>query len=205
MSKKKITLAHVMSGQRICGACTPEQFAPVTQAAPRRCRAGLVTLALGASLLAARADAQTTPPAAGQQQAPGDTAASPQVPASATSANASPAAQPMLVVRGSIRSRETGAPVWQAVVAVEGTERRAITDSVGDYVLRVPAGGARPLRLRFGALGYRPVSRSVARVSGEVRVNATLELQVICPTVVVEPDPRRRVGYHVTRIEGSRP
>ncbi|HEX9937982.1 MAG TPA: hypothetical protein VGB15_12700 [Longimicrobium sp.] len=28
MSKKKITLAHVMSGQRICGACTPSSSRP---------------------------------------------------------------------------------------------------------------------------------------------------------------------------------
>jgi hypothetical protein len=96
------------------------------------------------------------------------------------------------------------------MVVVEGTAYRVLTDSAGGYVLRIPEQPGRVLRLRIGAIGYAPAARSVAQTSGEIDVDVSLADDVIGLMEVVADDrpardERHRVGYHVTRIEGSKP
>lgn len=216
MTKHQIALAHAMSDERVCGVYSPEQLAPVAPAEPRRCRSGLVTLALGASLLAARAEAQATPsPAVEHAQLPRDAspASAPEQPASA-----SPAAEQddTLVIRGTVREARSRARLQGAVVVavIDGTQHTAVTDAAGGYVLRVPHAGRGELTLRFGMIARQPTVRSVPLNRREVTVDATLESTALLGLVgyVVAPTPeqaraeelRRRVGYSVSRITGSR-
>jgi len=212
MSKDEITLVHVMSDERVCGVYSPQQLAPAA-AEPRRCRGGLVTLALGASLLAARADAQSAPsPAAEQAQLPRD--ASPAKAAVEAAATAPAAQNDTLVIRGTVRDAGTRAPLAQVVVYFErdGVRRTALTDAAGGYTLRIPDPGSQEVRLRFGRIGYATAIATVREKRGEATADVTLTTAAVgLMGIVVTPAPRderaaelRKVGYSVSRILGSR-
>lgn len=212
MTKEQITLLHVMSDERVCGVYSPEHLKPVSPPEPGRCRSGLVTLALGASLLAARAEAQVAErPATEQAQLPAN-GQSPRHAADEIAASDRPAAQDdTLVIRGTVRQAGDGAPVAQAMVVVAGTQLRTITDSAGGYTLRVPGSAPRALRLRVGRIGFetREVAVSAGRPEARVDVDIRMEQLVLLgvTTVVQTRDESatrlRRVGYSVSRIMGS--
>jgi len=212
MTKEEITVAHLMSDERVCGVYSPEHLKPVASA-PARGRAGLVTLALGASLLAARADAQVAErPASEQAQLP----APARPPGSAADEISTPertAAQgETLVIHGTVHQAGDRLPVAQAMVMVAGTQLRTITDAAGGYTLRVPGTVRGELRLRVARIGMvtREVAVHIRR--GETRVDANdvemapaaLGLMGIVVTTPEAESASRRVGYSVSRIMGSR-
>ncbi|HET7229778.1 MAG TPA: carboxypeptidase-like regulatory domain-containing protein [Longimicrobium sp.] len=214
MTKHEITLEHVMSGERMCGVYSPEQLAPVTAAEPRRFRSGLVTLTLGASLLAARAEAQATRPAPHEQaQLPADGQSPPRTQDQASAPSPAADAQDVLVIRGTVRDNRTGEPLRDAMVRLAERNVGAITDSAGGYTLRVPDPGRGELHLRFGRIGFTSMARTVSASRRNRTVDVRLEKSALLGLVgyVVVPaagqarrEELRRVGYSVTRIEGSR-
>jgi len=212
MTKEEITLAHLMSDERVCGVYSPEHLKPVSSSDPTRGRSALVTLALGASLLAARADAQVVErPATEQAQRP----AGAQPPQSGRDEAAAPLhAAPQddtLVIRGTVRLAGDGAPVAQAMVMVAGTQLRTITDTSGGYTLRVPGTARGDLRLRVARIGMTTREIAVHARRGETRVDVDdVEMAVtaigLMGIVVTTPEAEsssRRVGYSVSRIMGS--
>jgi len=212
MSKAEITLLYATSEGRICGAFHPEHLAPVDAPGPRRRTPALVTLALGASLLAARAEGQTAPPPP-REQAQLPPGAQPPDPAAhaQTSAPASAAAHDTLVIRGTVRDA-SGHAVPQAIVAVMPGRRAAVaTDVAGNYILRVPLEpGEESLKLRALRLGYAPAATEVGALAGQVEVNLTMkeeriEMVGVSMRPLTESERRkmelRQVGYSVSRIE----
>jgi hypothetical protein len=213
MTKEEITLVHLMSDERVCGVYSPEHLKPVTSAEASRGRSGLVTLALGASLLAARVDAQVAErPATEQAQLPAN-GQSPQRATDEAAAHPHKSAQEdTLVIHGTVRAASGGAPVAAAFVMVAGTQLRTITDSSGGYTLRVPGSIRGDLRLRVGRIGMTTREVAVSARRGETRVDVDVAMETLVLaglTMVVqtrdESETRlRRVGYSVSRIMGSR-
>jgi Carboxypeptidase regulatory-like domain len=211
MTKEQITLLHVMSDERVCGVYSPEHLKPVSSE-PGRGRSALVTLALGASLLAARADAQVAErPASEQAQLPADSRSPRQAP-DETSASHRPPAQDTLVIRGTVRQAGDGAPVAQAMVMVVGTQLRTITDTSGGYTLRVPGTMRGELRLSVGRIGMETRTVAIHARRGETRVEvadiamATSVIGLLGVMVETRPEAEtqsRRVGYSISRIMGS--
>ncbi|HET7462418.1 MAG TPA: carboxypeptidase regulatory-like domain-containing protein [Longimicrobium sp.] len=214
MSKYEITLLHAMSEERVCGVYSPEHLAPVAPPQPGRFRSGLVTLTLGASLLAARADAQSAqPPATEQAQLPRD--ASPAKSDEQAPAPAPAAAQTdTLVIRGTVRDAASGAGVSQAMVGIVergGIRRSAVTDAAGGYTLRLPDPGDGEVLLHFARIGYQTITVRVRGNRHEVHHDVRMSSSVVGLMGIVVRTPGqehaeelRRVGYSVSRIEGSR-
>lgn len=213
MTKEQITLAHVMSDERVCGVYSPDHLKPVASTEPTRGRHGLVTLALGASLLAARADAQVAErPATEQAQLPADAQPPQSAPAEAAAPHRQAAQDDTLVIRGTVRAAGDRTPVPQAIVMVAGTQLRTVTDAAGGYTLRVPSTIRGELRLRVGRIGMatREVAVSARGSVAQVDVDVRMEVLVLAGITTVvqtrdESETRlRRVGYSVSRIMGSR-
>lgn len=196
MSKHEITIVHALSEGRVCGVYSPEHLAPVAPTEARRCRSGLVTLALGASLLAARADAQAVPaPAAEHAQLPrGSEPPSPSTEQTSQQAS-TPAANDTLVIRGRVRDAATGAPIASAVVMVAGRSGGAMTDTMGNYILRVRQPGDGELQLRFARIGYMTATATVRARDGEatadVRMNTAALLGLVGYVVAPSPEQQR--------------
>jgi hypothetical protein len=199
---------QLMSGERVCGLYSPDQFAPAAATPPRRARSPLVTLALGASLLAARAQAQTTaaPAAREQVQLP---------PGAAPVPETHPAPQPDAAAKGDtilIHGRITGAdglPVATATV-VAGGQTRAITDISGGFTLRVRATHGEHLEVLVTRLGYATRTLPVRVTGRQLEVNTTLAPQAVGMMEIVVTDPeagtrRRSEGFSVARINLSDP
>jgi hypothetical protein len=212
MSLEEITFAHMQNDEPLCGVYTPDQLrAPEP---PKRCRTGpLVTLALGASLLAARAEAQTsaTPPREHVQLPPG---ASPRPNDAAQPRGAPSAADDTLRIHGIVRGVK-GERVGAALVWLEGSPYRTVTDSAGAFVLRVPAGGPGDVRVKFARLGYGESSRTVAITPGidaeldvvlsEVRVPFSAGIVATATEGSLRRARKRPEGFSVARISISEP
>jgi len=211
MSKYEITLLHVMSEDRVCGVYSPEHLAPVGAAAPGRFRSGLVTLTLGASLLAARAEAQASRAAPHEQaQLPADGQSPERIQERAPAPSPAADAQDVLVIRGTVRDDRTGEPLPHAMVRVAGRNLVTVTDSAGGYTLRVPDPGRGELYVSIGRIGFQTFTTTVRADRNPAVANfrlASSAVGVMKGVVVTEPgDERarelRRVGYSVTRIIG---
>ena len=205
MTKAEISMLHVMSDERVCGVYSPEQLAPVTAAEPRRCRSPLVALALGASLLAARADAQAVDrPATEQAQLPAD-GQTPQPPTEEPAPSHHADAQDTLVIRGTVRDRTTHAPIPQAIVLIEGTNRQALTDAAGGFILRT-ALGERRLRVRAGRIGYETRTLELVLRGHQTVVELNIETSQAVLAVGVMSSPRpawQKAGFSIGRIDLS--
>ncbi len=210
MTKDEITLLHVMSDERVCGVYSPEHLKPVLSE-PSRGRHGLVTLALGASLLAARADAQVAErPAAGQAQLPAPAQPPRSAPDEAAAPHPQSAQDDTLVIHGTIRTTR-GEAVVSAVVMVAGTNLRTITDSAGGYVLRVPGSARQGLRLRMGRIGMATKEVAISARGNETQVDVHTRMEtVVLGGITMAAQTRddsairpREVGYSVSRIMGS--
>lgn len=210
MTKHEITLVLATSDERVCGVYSPEHLRPVEAPEPRRCRSPLVTLALGASLLAARAEAQAPqPPAHEQAQLPADGQRRENA-ESAPSPSRQAATADTFVIRGTVRD-ETGPLVAAMVIAaVDGRRVGATTDTSGGYVLRVPEPGRAAMVVRVARIGYETKQTEVRPRDGETTVDFTLQTSALgLMALVVTPDAqramelKREVGYSVTRILGS--
>jgi len=215
MSKAEITLVHAFSDERVCGVYSPEQLAPVDAAPPRsgRFRSGLVTLTLGASLLAARAQAQAadTPVREQAQLPPG--AQPPPAPAHGDERAAPLAHAEMndttVVIRGTVRG--ANAQPLQYAVVTAGDDRRAVatTDVAGGYVLRVRVREGTKLRIRATLLGSAQARATIDTRRDEITHDFTLRTDEIVMLGTFAPlspeearrEELRRVGYSVSRIE----
>jgi hypothetical protein len=198
---------QLMAGERVCGLYSPEQFAPAAATPPRRVRSPLVTLALGASLLAARAEAQTAAAPATREQVQLPPGAAP-VP------ETHPAPQPdaeakgdTILIHGRVTSAE-GLPI--AAATVMAGRARAITDISGGFTLRVRATPGEYLEVQFARLGYVARTLPVRVTGGKLEVNTTLAPQAVgmMALIVTEPEAvtqRRREGFSVARIDLSDP
>jgi hypothetical protein len=220
MSKAEIVLAHAFSDERVCGVYSPAQLAPVDASTPRpgRFRSGLVTLTLGASLLAARAQAQTAdPPAREQAQRPPGAQPPPApTPAQAAAPARAEMNDTIVVIRGTVRDTQ-GQPLRDAVVIV-GEDRRAmaLTDAAGGYVLRVRVRERTELQIRAMRIGQVSARVTVDTRRDEITHDFTLkpdEIMMLGIVVTSSPDETRReqrreelrrVGYSVSRIEPRR-
>ncbi|HSU15610.1 carboxypeptidase-like regulatory domain-containing protein [Longimicrobium sp.] len=213
MSVDEITFVHVMSDEPVCGVYSPGQLRP-DAAEAKRCRSGaLVTLALGASLLAARADAQTAvAPAPELVQLPADAAARPGDASQPSHAPGAAAAEDT-VLYGTVRTKD-GTPLPGAAVMVVGTAARAVTDSAGGFAVRVPREHGGKIELRVGRLGYVTRTVFVSAAGNRAGVGVLLEPSAIMLAgLVASADGRgavedraaRREGFSVARIEVSGP
>ena len=79
-------------------------------------------------------------------------------------------------VGGAVVDATTGAPVSLAVVSLDGTDARALTDAEGVFRLRAPSPGTYLLRVE--GYGYRELSRTLV-VSGPVD-DLRIELEGAC-------------------------
>ncbi|HSU15611.1 carboxypeptidase regulatory-like domain-containing protein [Longimicrobium sp.] len=206
----EITEIHLWSEERVCGFYAPEHFAPAASSPPRRGRPGLVTLALGASLLAARAEAQPAAPAAREHvQLPPGAAAKPGDAPHAAEPDG--AARADTLIHGRVRAAD-GTPVVAATVAAEvhGAAIRAVTDTAGRFVLRIPPNADRELTLRVYRIGFEPTTLSIETTGRQIEIHvslaasATIGLGSIVAVGPVET-ARRREGFSVARLTVSNP
>ena len=178
MSDDQIARVHAEADRPICGVYDEAQLRP-RAVAPPSARSRLVTLALGATLLSGTAAAQ----APGPSQSVATEPANP--PPHAPDAEHAPADAPApevedsFVVRGTVRNAQ-GQPLPDAFVEVAGTQNRAMTDSLGRFILRIGDASARrgAVRLRFFSIGYE--GRTVS-----VLGSPAPGLDVVLPSAVV--------------------
>lgn len=161
-----VALTHLGDAGPVCGIYSDAQLARLglVAAAPARPRRALPVLALGASLLGTGAAAQQAPPpteaAVGAESAPGASLRAQAAPAAGSGTRTD-----TVTVTGVVRDGATGEILAGAMVWVEGTTHRTVTDSLGAYLLRVPrsAPAHRP-QLAFTRIGYEhrrvPLSRN---------------------------------------------
>jgi hypothetical protein len=217
MTIEEITYAHMTSDGPLCGVYTPDQLrAPEP---PKRCRSGpLVTLALAASLLAARAGAQASAPHPREQvQLPPGAAPRPEDAGERSNASTATPADDTLRIQGRVRAVD-GTPISDAIVSVQGTPVRTITDSAGGFILRIPERLWGEIRLLVARLGFemRTIDLPDARTAGEL--DLTLEPATIALAGIILPPPpnrdqkreaermqKRREGSSVARISISEP
>jgi hypothetical protein len=209
----EITFVHLMSDGPLCGVYTPDQLRAPEPA--KRCRSSsLVTLALGASLLAAHAEAQaSTPHPREQVQLP--PGAAPHPDDTIQPPDAAPAGD-TLRIHGRVRG-EDGRPLGEAVVVVDGTPVRTITDSAGGFILRLPERIWGEIRLLVARLGYEMRTVVLADPEAAGEIDLQLEPAPVALAGLVLPSSsrgqereaertqKRREGSSVARITPSDP
>jgi TonB-dependent SusC/RagA subfamily outer membrane receptor len=109
-------------------------------------------------------------------------------------------------VRGRVLEAGTQRPVADAQVQVVGTQVGAITNSAGEFTLRVPA-GTRTLRVRRIGFGVATQAVTVAE-GGEARADFTLsaaasQLDQVVVTGTGAATTRRTLGNAVTTIDAA--
>jgi len=78
------------------------------------------------------------------------------------------------IVTGRVRAASSGVEVDGVVVSLEGTDRTAVTDSTGSYILRGVAAGA--VQLRLAAHGFYPLEvTALIPPGGVLQVDVTLD------------------------------
>lgn len=109
-------------------------------------------------------------------------------------ANQDAAAQAGATVAGRVTEASAGAALAGAIVTVEGTARRALTDASGSYRLDSVPAGPQVVLVRF--LGYAPARIPItAPPTGELTVNATLARSPLeMPEITVTADPTSRAA-----------
>lgn len=209
LTPDEVSEVYLWSDERVCGLFSPGQFAAAEPRPAMRRRSGLVTLALGASLLAARAEAQSAaPPAREHVQLPAG--ATPESGSVARPSRAWAQTQPDTVIEGRVRSPD-GNPLAYVTVAagVRGSDVRTITDVAGRFVLRLPADHDRSVALRISLLGFEQQSIQVDLAKAHDEIDVTLAPSVIGLTAPLAIDPavraRRSEGFSVARITVSDP
>lgn len=207
MTTEEISLVHALSDERVCGVYTPGQLGPERATQPRRRSPGLVTLALGASLLGSRAEAQvSTHPAHEQAQQPARTDRGEAEPSHRQSARDDAARTDSVVIHGTVRMPD-GSPVRAAIVLAEGTRSHAVTDSAGGFVLRVDGEPGRPVPLRVDRIGIERWTGTV--VGGDAGVivvhpaSVQLSFGIVAPAASSADRRKRREGFSVARINLS--
>jgi hypothetical protein len=191
MSDYEIALAHALGDGRVCGVYDASQLRG-GEAPPPRPRSGLVTLALGATLLSGTAAAQATGADAHPTTQPADAPSRPQRAEVAPHEAASPAVEDSFIVRGTVKDAR-GEVLPGVSVLVDNSPYRARTDSVGRYTLKIRGEIPLPtmLRLRFASLGYHSQIVEVSTSAADAHVDVTLGVSVLTMEGIVVPAPRR--------------
>lgn len=173
MTDDQVQLVHALSAGPACGVYDEAQLRPAAPL-PSPQRSGLVTLALGATLLSGTAAAQpATVDRRPATQQPVD--ASTRLKETETPPAPSSPDADSLVVRGTVRD-EDGKPLRDVLVVV-GNAARARTDSLGGYEVRFAGRGQLPptVWLRFAQLGRESRTFEVSTDGAEAYVDAVLE------------------------------
>lgn len=198
----EVALTHLGDAGPVCGIYSDAQLARMglATAAPARSRRALPVLALGASLLGTGAVAQqTAPPAEAVVGTEPSAGASTHVPEA--QAIGSTTRTDTTTVTGVVRDGTTGEILRGAMVWVEGTTHRTVTDSLGAYLLRVPrtAEGQRP-QLAFTRIGYEHRRVPLPGNNRSPRVDVALKpAQIELSAFYVTGSPERRSVWQRVR------
>ncbi len=110
------------------------------------------------------------------------------------------------VITGTVTAARSKDPIDAATVVVEGTQRGALTGSVGTYrIVNVPPG---TYRLTARRIGYAPVTKPVTVATGTVTVDFALErtattLEEIVVTGTPLEQTKRQLGNAVGTVKAT--
>ncbi|MCH8144225.1 MAG: carboxypeptidase-like regulatory domain-containing protein, partial [Gemmatimonadetes bacterium] len=110
------------------------------------------------------------------------------------------------VVRGTVTNVNTGAPLGQVRIMLDGTNRSALTNRNGEFTLRgVPDGQLTILAIR---IGYSSSRANISVVGGVGQVNFQLSTAVVSLDEIVVTatgeQRKREIANVITRIDATK-